>query len=85
MNFYSRGPVRVSGAVSCSPELAALVMTFILALWMYLGFDCCWVGLWWVVPSSWLTEGHSAHHILCTVVQVQSGCAEAGASIIPRL
>ena len=48
-----------------------------LALWMYLGFDCCWVSFWWVLPSSWLTEGHSTQHILYSVVQVQTGCVEA--------
>ena len=45
-------------------------MPFMLALYMSLGFDCSWVILWWVLPSSWLTEGHSAHHILYSVVQV---------------
>ena len=41
-----------------------------LALWIYFGFDCCWVFLWWVLKSRGLTDGHSAHHILYAVVRM---------------
>ena len=41
-----------------------------LALCMSLSFDCFWVFLWWVLHCSWLTEGHSVHHVLYAVVQV---------------
>ena len=40
---------------------------------MSLGFDCCWVFLWSVLPPNWLTEGHFIHHIcflLCRWGQV---------------
>ena len=51
---------------------------------MSLGFDCCWVFLWWVLPCSWLIEGHSIHRILYSVVQVWTGCVEAGSSVCMR-
>ena len=54
------------------PELAALGMPFMMALWMYLCFHCCWVFIWWVLPSSCLTVGQSSHHVLYAVVQVLS-------------
>ena len=41
---------------------------------MSLGFDCSWVFLWWVLPSSWLIEGHSLHPVLYSVVQMWAGC-----------
>ena len=50
--------------------LLGSLMPFVMALWMELGFDCCWVSLWYVLPCSSLTEGHSAHHVLYAVVQV---------------
>ena len=52
-----------------SPELSGLGVSFKLALSMSLGFDC-WVFLWWVLPSSWLSEGHSIPHLLFFVGQV---------------
>ena len=69
---------------SSSPELAGLELSFVLALCMSLGFGCYWVFLWWVLPSSWLTEGHFIHHVLYSVVRVQAGCAEAGSSMCTR-
>ena len=67
-----------------SPELAGLGLSLMLALWMSLGFDCFGVFLWWVHPSSWLTEGHYIYHILHSVVQVSTGCVEAGSSVCTR-
>ena len=64
--------------------LAGLGLSSMLALCMSLGFDCCQVVLWWVFPSSWLTEGHSIHHVLYSVVQVWTGCVEAGSSVCMR-
>ena len=55
-----------------------------LALCMSLGFDCCWVFLWWVLPSNWLTEGHSVYHLLYALVQVWAGCVEAGSFLCIR-
>ena len=51
---------------------------------MSLGFDCCWVFLWWVLPSSWLIEVHSIHHILYSVVQMWTVCVEADSSVRTR-
>ena len=53
-----------------SPDLSGLRLSFMLALCISLCFDCCWVFLWWVLPSSWLTEGYSTHHVVYAVVQV---------------
>ena len=41
-----------------------------LALCVSLVFGSFWVFLWWVFPSSWLSEGQSVPHILFSVVQV---------------
>ena len=67
-----------------SPELAGVGLSLMLALCMSLGFDCCWVFLCWVLPSSWLTEGHSIHHVLYSVLQVWVGCVEAGSFMYTR-
>ena len=67
-----------------SPELAGVGLSLMLAVCMSLGFDCCWRFLWWALPSSWLTEGHSVHHILYSVVWVRTGCVEAGSSVCMR-
>ena len=66
------------------PELAGLGLLFMLALCVCLGFDYCWVFLWWVLPSSWLTEGHSVHHVLYSVVQMWTVCVEADFSVCTR-
>ena len=84
VNVCGRRPVRFGGAVPWSPELTGLRLSFMLALCISLCFDCCWVFLWWVLPSSWLTEGHSMHHILYSVVQVWTGFVEAGSSVCTR-
>ena len=55
-----------------------------LALCMSLGFGCCWVFLWWVLPTSWLSEGQSVPHLLFSVVQVWAGCVGAGSSVCTR-
>ena len=39
-----------------SPELAALGLSFMLSLRMSLGLNCCWDFLYWVLPSSQMTE-----------------------------
>ena len=52
-----------------------------LALCMSLVFRCCLVFLWWVLPSSLLSEGQSVHHLLFSVVQVWAGCVGAGFSM----
>ena len=67
-----------------SPEFAVLVLSFMFALWMYLGFDCCCAFLWWSLPSSWLTECHSTDHILYAVLHVWTGCVEAGSSVCTK-
>ena len=67
-----------------SPELAGLGLSLMLALCMSLGFACCWVCLWRVLPTSWLTESHSVHHLLYSVVQVWAGCVEAGSLVCTR-
>ena len=67
-----------------SPELSGLGLSFVLALCMVLGFDCCWVCFWWVFPSSWLIYGHSLHHLLYSVVQMWTGCVEADSSVYTR-
>ena len=37
------------------------------------GFWFFWVFLWWVIPTSWLSEGQSVPHLLFSVVQVWAG------------
>ena len=34
-----------------------------------------------VLPSSWLNEGHSVHHVLYSVVQMWTVCVEADSSV----
>ena len=67
-----------------SPNVTDIELSFMLALFMSLGFHCCWFFLWWLLPSSWLTEGHSIHNVLYSVVQVWTGCVEAGSSMCTR-
>ena len=67
-----------------SPELAGLGLSFLLALCMSLGFDCCWVILSLGLPSNWLTEGHSLYQVLYSVVQVWEGCVGACSSMCTR-
>ena len=55
-----------------------------LALCMSLVFDNCWVFLCWVLPTSWLSEGHSVPHLLFSVVQVLAGSVGAGSSMCTR-
>ena len=55
-----------------------------LALCMCLGFDCCWVFLWWVLPLSWLIEGHSIYHDLYSVVHMWTDCVESDSSVSSR-
>ena len=55
-----------------------------LALCMSLVFDCYLVFPWWVLPTSWLSEGHSVPHLLFSVVQVWTGCVGAGSSMYTR-
>ena len=55
-----------------------------LALCICLGFDCCWVFLWWVLPLSWLIEGHSVRHVLYSVVQMWTVCIEPDSSVCTR-
>ena len=64
-----------------SSKLTDLGLWFMLALCMSLGFGCCWVFLWWVLPTSWLTEGHSVPHLLFSVVHLWVGCVGAGSSV----
>ena len=66
------------------PELTDLGLSFMLAVCMSLSFDCCWVFLWWVLPSSWLIEGHSVHHVLHSEVQMWTVCVEAVSSVCIR-
>ena len=42
-----------------SPNLTDHGLWFMLALCMSLVFGSCWDFLWWVLPTSWLSEGHS--------------------------
>ena len=51
---------------------------------MSLGFDCCWVFLWWVLPSRWLIEGHSVHYIFYPVVQMWAVRVEADSSVCTK-
>ena len=55
-----------------------------LALCMSLVFGCCWVFLWWVLPTRGLSEGQSVHHVLSSVVQVWAGCVGAGSSVCTK-
>ena len=82
VNFCDRIPVRFSGTVSWSPRLTDLGLCFMLALCMSLVFGCCWDFLWWVLPTSWLSEGQSVSHLLYSVVQVWAGCVGAGSSVL---
>ena len=61
--------------------LTRLGLSFMLALSMSLGFDCCWVFLWVVFSSRMLTESHSVCHVFYSVVQVWTGCVEADCSV----
>ena len=56
-----------------------------LAVCMSLVFGSCSVFLWWVLPTSWLSEGQSVPHLLFSVVQVWAGCVGAGSSMVLRL
>ena len=73
MRFYVQSP--------WSPDLTDLGLWFLLALCMSLVFGCCLVFLWWVFPTSWLSDGHSVPHLLSSVVQVWAGCVGAGSSV----
>ena len=55
-----------------------------LAVCMSLVFGSFWVFLWWVFPTSWLSEGQSVPHLLFSVVQVWAGCVGAGSSVCTR-
>ena len=55
-----------------------------LALCLSLVFGSCWVFLWWVFPTSWLSDGQSVPHFLSSVVQVWEGCVGAGSSVCTR-
>ena len=48
---------------------------------MSLVCGCCWVFLWWVFPTSWLSEGQSVPYVLSSHVQVSAGCVGAGSSM----
>ena len=51
---------------------------------MSLVFGSCWVFLWWVFPTSWLSEGQSVPHLLSSIVQVWAGFVGAGSSMFTR-
>ena len=55
-----------------------------LALCMSSVFGSFGVFLWWVFPTSWLSEGQSVPHLLSSVVQVWSGCVGAGSFMCTR-
>ena len=55
-----RPELMVLGCPSCHLCWFFVVIAFLLLL----GY------LWWVLPSSWLSESHSAHHTLYAVVQL---------------
>ena len=67
-----------------SSNLTEFGLWFMLALCMSLVFLCCWVFLWWVFPTSCLSEGQSVHHLLFSVVQVWAGCVGAVSSLFTR-
>ena len=69
---------------SGSPELAGLGLSVMLAVCMSLGFDCCCVFLWWVLPTNWLTESRCVHHLLYSFVKVWAGCVRSGSSVYMR-
>ena len=68
----------------CSPDLTDLGLWFMLVLCMSWFFGSCWVFLWWVFPTSWLSEGQSVPDLLLSVVQVWAGCVGAGSSMSTR-
>ena len=84
VNFYGRRPVRFSGTIALTYWACWSWLLFMLSVCMSLGFDCCWIFLWWVLSCSRLTEGHSIHHVLYSVVQVWTGCVEADSSLCTR-
>ena len=47
-------------------------------------FGSWWVFLWWVFPTSWLSEGQSVPHLLSCVVQVWVGFVGGGSSVCTR-
>ena len=67
-----------------SPDLTDLGLWFMLALCLSLVFGSCWVFLWWVFPTSWLSEGQYVPHLLFSIVQVLEGCVGAGSSVCAR-
>ena len=67
-----------------SPKLIDLGLWFMLALCMSLVFGCFGVFLWWVFPTSWLSEGQSVSHLLFYDVQLWEGCLEGGSSVCAR-
>ena len=67
-----------------SPDLTDLGLWFMLALCMSLVFGCCWVFLWWIFPTLWLSEGQSVPYLFSSVVHVWAGCVGAGSSMFTR-
>ena len=67
-----------------SPSLTDLGLWSMLALCMSLVFSSCLVFLWWVFPTTWLSEDQSVSHLLFSVVQVWAGCVGAGSSMCTR-
>ena len=51
---------------------------YIFGFWFLLGVS------WWVLPTSWLSEGQSVSHLLFSVVQVWAGCVGGGSSVCTR-
>ena len=66
------------------PDVTDLVLWFMLALCISLVFGSFWVFLWWVCPTSWLSEGQSVPHLMFSVVQVWAGCVGAAFSMCTK-
>ena len=67
-----------------SPKLTDLGLSFMLSQCMSLVFGSFGGFLWWVFPTSWLSEGQSVPHLLFYVVQVWADCVRAGSSVCAR-
>ena len=82
VKFCDKIPVRFSGTVSLvSRSYWSWAVVYVGSVYVF-GFSSCWVFLWWVFPTSWLSEGQSVPHLLFSVVQVWAGCVGAGSSVL---
>ena len=84
VNFCCRTPVRFSGTVSLiSRAHWSWAVVYVGSVDVF-GFCSFGVFLWWVFPTSWVSEGQSVPHLLFYVVQVWACYVGGGSSVFTR-